>query len=107
MQCRESWYFFLFLFFFIKKFSYSSFFLKKKTKQKIFQSNPYELEVDPEYYGYCDKPVYIQDEARLYKYSLLCEPRATGENEPPVRLVDKWRGESEKLGWIERWTKDL
>ena len=74
---------------------------------QIFQSNPYELEVDPEYYGYCDKPVYIQDEARLYKYSLLCEPRATGENEPPVRLVDKWRGESEKLGWIERWTKDL
>ena len=74
---------------------------------QIFQSNPYEFDVEPEYYSYCDKPVYIQDEARLYKYSLLCEPRATGENEPPLRLVDKWRGEGEKLGWIERWTKDL
>lgn len=73
----------------------------------IYQSNRYEFEVEQEYYNYCDKPVYIQDEARLYRYSLLCEPRASGENDPPLRLVDKWRNESEKLGWIERWTKDL
>ena len=73
----------------------------------IFQSNPYDLETEPAYYSYCDKPVYIQDEARLYKYSLLCEPRASGENEPSVRLVDKWTNETEKLTWIERWTKDL
>jgi len=73
----------------------------------IFQSNPYEIEPFQPHYDYCSKPVYIQDEARLYKYSLLCEPRASDEKEQPVRLVDKWQNENEKLSFVERWTKDL
>jgi len=73
----------------------------------IFQSNPYEIETETEYYEYCQQLVYIPDEARLYKYSLLCEPRASGENEAPLRLVDKWQTETEKISFIERWTRDL
>jgi len=73
----------------------------------IWQSSDYEIERAPGIYEYCCNLIYIEDEDRLYKYSYLCEPRISGENEAPIRLLHKWQNQSQSLNFIERWTKDL
>eukprot|EP00160_Parvularia_atlantis_P017465 Unigene6013_Nuclearia_a/m.18429 Unigene6013_Nuclearia_a/g.18429 ORF Unigene6013_Nuclearia_a/g.18429 Unigene6013_Nuclearia_a/m.18429 type:complete len:161 (+) Unigene6013_Nuclearia_a:1722-2204(+) len=69
----------------------------------LFQSNPYTIQREDAVHEYCSRLIALSEE-RLYKYSLLCEPRATNEQQP-VRLVDKWNAEN--IGFIEKWVRDL